>query len=409
MRPPPPGRQRRVIWALALLATVGYGALYYAQPLLAVAFEDAYGWSRAQTSLAFTLALLLTAGLAPALGRVLDAGQGGRWLGLGALLGSLAFAVLALTSWYPLFVMAWLLAGAAMGLTLYEAVFTVLGQQVGAAARRSATLTVTLVAGLASTIFVPLTAALLNSGGLTAALLGLSGLLLLAGVLIWRTVPGRLVSAAAPGAKAFTPGPLFGRLAASFTLSRIVTVGVGVQLAPLLLAAGHPPAAAAGLTGLLGLAALPGRFLFLPLLQRLGLWPLTLGLMGLIGLMGVGAAALHFASSMEFSAAAIVAFGLANGALTLARAELLALYFPAELFGTVNGRLARPVNLAQAATPFGVGLLYTWSGGYTWSLDLLVGTALLSAWSLIGRGFPQAAAQPASSACGGAAEPRPPP
>ncbi len=90
MRRPYPTRQRWVIWALALLATVGYGALYYAQPLLAVAFEDTHGWSRAQTSLAFTLALL-TAGLAPTLGRVLDAGQGRRWLGLGGLLGGLAF------------------------------------------------------------------------------------------------------------------------------------------------------------------------------------------------------------------------------------------------------------------------------------------------------------------------------
>lgn len=62
---------------------------------------------------------------------MLDAGQGGRWLGLGALLGSLAFAVLALTSSYLLFLVAWLLAGVAMGLTFYEAVFTVLGQQVG--------------------------------------------------------------------------------------------------------------------------------------------------------------------------------------------------------------------------------------------------------------------------------------
>ncbi|GAA4013159.1 hypothetical protein GCM10022631_26050 [Deinococcus rubellus] len=49
MRLPYPTRQRWVICTLALLATVGYGTLYYAQTFLAVAFEDAHGWSRAQT------------------------------------------------------------------------------------------------------------------------------------------------------------------------------------------------------------------------------------------------------------------------------------------------------------------------------------------------------------------------
>lgn len=119
---------------------------------------------------------------------------------------------------------------------------------------------------------MPLTTALLG-GGLTAALLGLAGLLLLAGLLVWRLVPDRPPSASSPVLEAFTPGPLFGRLVLSFTLSRIVTVGVGLQLAPLLLAAGHPPAIAAGLTGLVGLADLPGRLIFSPLLERLGLWP----------------------------------------------------------------------------------------------------------------------------------------
>lgn len=64
--------QRALIWTLALLSTAGYGALYYAQPLLAVATEHTTGWSRAQTSLAFTAALLTNAALAPVVGRAVD-------------------------------------------------------------------------------------------------------------------------------------------------------------------------------------------------------------------------------------------------------------------------------------------------------------------------------------------------
>ncbi|UQN08165.1 hypothetical protein [Deinococcus sp. QL22] len=57
-------------------------------------------------------------------------------------------------------------------------------------------------------------------------------------------------------------------------------------------------------------------------------------------------------------------FGAANGALTLARSELLVAWYPPTQFGTVNGRLTRPVNLAQALTPFGMGLLFVSTGGY---------------------------------------------
>lgn len=359
-----PGGQRLLIWTLAVLTTVSYGALYYAQPLLAVAAEHERGWTRTQTGLAFTLALLVTALTAPAVGRALDA-RGGRVLvGGGALLGGAAFVLLALTHSYPLFVVGWLLAGLAMALTFYEAAFTVLGQQVGGAARTRATLTITLVAGLASTIFVPLTTALLSSGGLRGALLVLAALLASVGLLAWRVLPAAGASTPDKARAAFTPDQAFVRLTVAFTLARVVTVGVGLQLAPLLLAAGHPPALAAGLTGLAGLAALPGRAVFVPLLHWLSAWPLALLLFTALG---VGALLLHFPAALPLTVGGIVLFGMASGALTLARAELLTRQYPPETFGTANGLVARPVNLAQALTPLGVGWLYSVSGGYGWS------------------------------------------
>ena len=183
-----PGR-RSLVGVLAVLTTVAYGALYYAQPLLAVATEHVRGWTRAQTSLAFTLALLMTALLAPAVGRSIDA-RGGRMLvSLGALSAALAFTLLANTNSYLPFVFGWLLIGVAMALTFYEAAFTVLGQQFQGADRTRATLTITLVAGLASTIFVPLTTALLGHLDLRLTLLVLAALLLLVAVLAWWVLP----------------------------------------------------------------------------------------------------------------------------------------------------------------------------------------------------------------------------
>jgi len=367
-----------LVWTLALISTAGYGALYYAQPLLGVATEHALGWNRAQTSLAFTLALLTNAALAPLVGHRLDRFGGRVLLSGGTLLGAGALFGMSLTTNYPLFVLCWVLAGVAMTLTFYEAVFTVVGQQFQGAARIRAMLSVTLIAGLASTIFVPLTTAFLGQGGLLTALQGLAGVLLFvailgAGVLPKTAGASMMRSDAVPAP--FVPDLAFQRLSLTFTLARIVSVGVGLQLAPLLLSRGESPAIAAGLAGLMGLAALPGRLLFVPLMNRLGVQRLTAGL-----ILGLGLGPLFLLiHSTPLAALGIAVFGLANGALTLARSELLMSRYRAEQFGRVNGRLAFPVNLAQALTPYAVGLLFTWTQGYTSSLLFLGGAAMVGA------------------------------
>jgi MFS family permease len=374
--------QRSLIWTLALLSTAGYGALYYAQPLLAVATEHATGWSRAQTSLAFTAALLTNAALAPVVGRAVDRMGGRALISGGAVLGAAALILMGLRPSYPGFVACWVLAGVAMTLTFYEPVFTVVAQQFQSADRRRATLTITLIAGLASTIFVPLTNAGLQAGSLTLALGILAGLLLLTAGLGWGVLPRTATreTHARRVSTSFAPDPAFRQLALSFTLARIVSVGTGLQLAPLLLARGEAPAVAAALAGLMGLAALPGRVLFGPLLRALGSQWLTAALLVLLGL---GPLLLATTSSVWTAALAITLFGLANGALTLARTELLLGRYDARRFGTVNGRLAGPVNLAQALTPFGVGLLFSSSGSYLPSLWGLTFMAALSAWALL--------------------------
>ena len=368
--------QRSLVWALALLNTVAYGVLYYAQPLLAVAFERTYGWTRTSTSLAFTLALLVTALSAPTIGRRLDA-QGGRLLlPLGALLGAGALFTLTVSANLVAFTAAWLLAGLAMGLTFYEATFTVLGQQVAGQARTRATLTITLIAGLASTIFVPLTTALLESSGLRNTLLVLGSLLLICSFFLWRNVPALKGERKTRTFTPFQPDATFRALTLVFTLTRIVMVGIGLQLVPLLLWAGYNPALAATLTGLMGLSSLPGRAIFVPLMARFSVMRLSLWV---VGLLSVGTALLWFYRLPAVMVAVIALLGMMNGALTLARAELLVARYPPEVFGTVNGRMSWFVNLAQALTPLGVGWLFAQTGNYQASIVLL---AVLAIWAL---------------------------
>ena len=369
--------QRSLVWTLALLNTVAYGALYYAQPLLAMMVERMYGWTRLQTSLAFTLALLASAVAAPAVGRRLDARGGRHLLPLGALLGAGALLTLAWTSSVLVYTLAWLLAGLAMALTFYEATFPVLGQQLTGPARSAATLTVTLLAGLASPIFVPLTTALLG-GGLRVTAVTLAGLLGVCAALLWRRVPPLPGAPAGPRGLPFRPDAAFRALTLVFTLTRVAMVGVGLQLVPLLLWSGYPPAVAAGLTGLMGLSALPGRALFVPLLGRLGALRLSLWVVGLLGL---GSALLTLSRGPVMVTAALTVLGMMNGARASVRAELLMTHYPPALFGTVNGRMARVVNLAQAGTPLGAGWLFVaGEGSYVPSL---VGITGLTVWAFL--------------------------
>ncbi|MHA0036744.1 MFS transporter [Deinococcus sp. PESE-13] len=360
--------QRPFVAALAVLNTVAYGTLYYSQPLLAVQFEHAFGWPRSFTSLVFTLALLVTALTAPTLGRWFDTVGGRTPLTLGAGLGALSFSLLAVTESPVVFLLAWLLAGVAMSLTFYEATFGVLAGQLQGEARTRATLGITLVAGLASTIFVPLVTGLLERVGLSGTLWSLVAFFSLTAALLWWLVP------AAPLQQQRLARPpvsmdFFLRLVTLvFTLTRVVMVGVGLQLVPMLLHDGFPPGTAAAVAGLLGAAALPGRVVFVPALQRWGAARVTAFLVWVLFL---ATALLLLPHQLPLLLLAALLFGLGNGALTLARAELLHAAYPTDLFGSVNGKVAWWVNLAQALTPFAMGWLFMQSGSYRFSLALL--------------------------------------
>ncbi|WP_309569741.1 hypothetical protein [Deinococcus sp.] len=136
------------------------------------------------------------------------------------------------------------------------------------------------------------------------------------------------------------------------------------------------------LAGRMGLAALPGRAVFVPLLASFTARRLN----ALLGLIGGSALLPTRPQTVAMAALWVVLFGMTNGALTLARAELPAGAY-LQTYGTANGRLALPVNLTQAITPLSVGALYTLSTGYGPSLGLAA--ALLSAGSRLAlRGLP---------------------
>lgn len=145
---------RRIVWPLAVAEILVWAAFYYSFPALILIWERDLGWTKTELSGAFTLALLVSAVLAPFVGRLIDRGFAERVFAGGAALGALLLVALSAVTALWQFYLVWLGLGVAMAATLYEACFSVLTCSLGQAAKRAIT-TVALVAGFAGTVSFP--------------------------------------------------------------------------------------------------------------------------------------------------------------------------------------------------------------------------------------------------------------
>ena len=125
------------------------------------------GWSVPAVTGAFSAGLVVSALVGVPVGRGLDRIGPRLLMTAGSVVAVPAVAVIALAGSYPVFVTGWLLAGVAMAGTLYPPAFAALTRWWGPQ-RVTALTGLTLLAGLASTVFAPVTAALLPVlGGVT--------------------------------------------------------------------------------------------------------------------------------------------------------------------------------------------------------------------------------------------------
>ena len=148
-----------MLGALCVTEITSWGVLDYAFPVLAPAIEADTGWSAATTAAAFSAALVVAAVVGIPLGRVLDRRGPRVAMTTGSVLASLAMVGVSAAPNLAWFAVAWCVVGVAMSAVLYQPAFVALTRWYG---RRhvSALTTLTLVAGLASTVFAPLTAVL---------------------------------------------------------------------------------------------------------------------------------------------------------------------------------------------------------------------------------------------------------
>lgn len=389
-----------LVVTLGVTETISWGILYYSITVFLAPMEAELGWSRAASSGAFSVALLVSAVAAVPVGRWLDRHGGRLLMTAGSAAGALLVTAWALVDDLTVFYLIWVAIGAVMATLLYEPAFTIVARWFERDRARALT-AVTLMAGFASTVFIPLAGWLVERYGWRDALLVLAVVQALTAVphaLVLRRRPedlgvgpdgdplpeGRAV-APPPSRPGMTlrealADPAFRWLTTGFALATFANVGASVHLVPYLVGRGYDAQVAATAAGLLGAMQVAARLFFAPAERRVSrrvltaavflLQPAALGLVLLVpGGPGLGLF--------------VVLFGAGRGLTTLTRALLVADVYGAARYGRASGAIALFATAAQAAAPVVTGAGYDLAGGYGPGFWVLAGLGVASAAALV--------------------------
>lgn len=346
-----------------------------------------FGWRRSVLSGAFSVALLVAAVVSIPVGRWLDRHSPRALMTIGAVVASALVAAWGSTKTPEIFYVVWVTLGACMAILFYEPAFTVLTKRFKGPERHRAITSVTLLAGLASTIFGPLTAALERSFGWRGAALVLAGLLAAITVPLFSTalkpMPPASADLVAPieglqtdsAPRETLASAQFWYLTGAYLLSGIISFAIAVHLVPYLRDEGWSSGTAAAALGGIGLMQVLGRTTFTRLSARipaaqLGTWAFAAK--------GVGLAALLLVPGVAGVATCVAIYGAANGLTPLTRATVVADLYGVAHYGSISAVVSAVGAVGGSVAPFAVALAVDYAGN-DFALWSLVGLSGLSA------------------------------
>ncbi len=379
---PPSGHDRRLVLWLSLAQLITWGSVFYTFALLLAPVESELGLTRAQSSLAFSLALLAEGLCAYPVGRWIDRGHERAVMTGGSLLVAAALAWHAQIHSGTAFLAVWTLLGAGMAATLYMPVFAIVTRRFPDDFRR-AIITMTFLGGLASSVFIPLSAWLIARFGWRDALWMLAALhLLVCAPLHAMCLRGAPAAAAPPVHGEHSPRALL--RSAPFLLIGVFVVGmmaitaaIPPHLISLLRENGLPERWVIAIPAAIGVMQVAGRLLLYFFEQRFDLHVANRIIPVLIplALAALIAGAAHPFAGLLF----VLLYGLGNGMLTIVKGTAVAQYVNREHVASLNGALGVPVAVSRAVAPLLLGVLWSQQAGYRWGLLLLLVVAAGSA------------------------------
>jgi sugar phosphate permease len=397
---------------LAITETVSWGILYYAFSALLAPMRDDLGWSVSTLTGGFSAALIVMGLAAPAVGIWLDRHGPRLLMTAGSILGTGLVVAWSQVNEVWLYYLIWIGIGLAMSVTLYEPAFTTVTAWFERD-RARAILIITILAGFASTIFLPLTGWFETRYGWRDALLGLAAILGIATILphavilrrrpedLGLQVDGRMDLEHAPVATTrarpsmrlgeAVRDPSFWWITTSFFLETVSSIALAVHMIPYLIERGESTAFAATATGLIGAAQVAARIVATMLQNRVSQAVMTAIL---FAMQVVAVVVLLEWQSRTGILVAVLIFGAGRGVVTLMRPGLIVEYFGRSAFGAISGTMSFFITFARGLAPIGAGILYVWWGDYRpvfWTLAVISALGALAMLGLIRR--PRAGAE----------------
>ncbi|MCP3418375.1 MFS transporter [Bradyrhizobium brasilense] len=347
---------RRVVIALGLAQLISWGATYYLIGGFGEQIAADLGWSRDIVYGGFAAALLVMGVTSPLAGRWVDRSGGRQVMVAGAVINALGCAGLAVSHQIGSYFASWIVLGLGMRLTLYDAAFAALARIGGPEARRAMS-GITLLGGLAATVFWPLGHTLSDHFGWRSAVLAYAGIALLTiplHLLIpnqrFAGVPGSAVALRQPRAVGRRQlAAASGLYAVTMTGANFLNAGMSAHMIAVLTGLGLTVTVAVWIATLRGIGQSAARLC--EVLFGVRIDPLALNLMACLIMPLSFIAGLFSGSAREMGIAFALLYGACNGILTITRGTLPLILFDHRSYGTLVGRLIVPSFILPAAAP----------------------------------------------------------
>jgi MFS family permease len=390
---------RKTVLSLGLSQLVCWGISYYLIAAFGERIAEDLGWSGIQVYGGFSAALVVMAITSPLTGRLIDTYGGRSIMASGSILMAVGILGIALSHSLAPYYLSWLVLGAAMRLTLYDAAFAALARIGGAGAKRPIS-QITLLGGLASTVFWPI-------GFFLADVFGWREALFMYALFALLTVPLHLALPTAQytenrdgkdsgpladgvlakdGPERLVAGSLYAFI---FMVLNFLNSGMSAHMINILAGLGIAAAVSVWASTLRGIGQSLARVCEVLFGARIHPFTLTILASSVLPFCFV----LGLASGKLVLAAFAFAFlfGAGNGLLTISRGTLPLVLFDHQSYGTFVGKLLIPSFLVSAASPVAYSaMIEQWGEAASLWLSALLALLVLAASVYLKKRFPVA-------------------
>jgi predicted MFS family arabinose efflux permease len=317
-------------------------------------------------------------------GRWIDHGLGCRVMVIGSAIAAAMLLLWAGAESLTVLFVAWIGLGISMAATFYDPVFDVVTHRYPRSFRTKITL-ITLVAGFASTVFIPLTQFLVGSVGWRTSLVVLAGANLIIGLPIHilaihssradvgsRPHSGAVKLANDAATRRALRTSTFWALAVCFTAYYATFAALTFHLVPLMVERGVSNAVLVTTMALIGPAQVAARAVWFTFgrtlhVSTVGIIIVTLFPLSTVILISAG----HSAALLWLFA---LCYGAANGMMTILRGTIVQDLMWTEGYGAVSGMLSFPSNVAKGIAPIAAASIWSLAHGYVaveWTVFLV--------------------------------------